>query len=269
VQAPSSIVCYPANPIHGKENGETMQRRYIFLVTLCAILPAANGSRAEHNGGGGRKSGGAGTERHHGSHSEGMGGLTVLRPVPITRPVDLVWPPVIIEAPGYALGYTPYPAEPAGDPQPAAPVERGVEVKLDDCMENAGLAGYNFSGRKVVSCEDSTVDVYLSFNDDGNYYFLVPGDTQIKDIGPRNEIRSVRFIKPGDWSANHGTTLTAGHVYIVWAYSGDLYLVKVDALWEKHVMFSWLWHSHLSQADAEKFLKDNVDGPPRTPYFTR
>ena len=246
-----------------------MQRLYILLITLCAILLAANGSGAEHSGGGGRKSGGAGTERRHGSYSEGMGGLTVLRPVPITRPVDLVWPPVIIEAPGYAPGYTPYPAEPAGDPQPAAPVERGVEVRLDDCMENAGLAGYNFSRRKVVSCEDSTVDVYLSFNDDGNYYFLVPGDTQIKDIGPRNEIRSVRFIKPGDWSANHGTTLTAGHVYIVWAYSGDLYLVKVDALWEKHVMFSWLWHSHLSQADAEKFLKENADGPPRTPYFTR
>jgi hypothetical protein len=198
-----------------------------------------------------------------------MGGPTVLRPVPITRPVDLIWPPVIIEPPEYAPAYSPSPAEPAVDPQPAAPVERGVEVRLDDCMENAGLAGYNFSGRRVVSCEDSTVDIYLSFNDDGTYFFLVPGDTKIKDVGPHNEIRSIRFIKPGNWAANQGAQLTAGHVYVVWAYSGDLYLVKVDALWEKHVMFSWLWHSHLSQVDAEKFLKDNADGPSRTPYFKR
>jgi hypothetical protein len=269
VQAPSSIVCYAAEPIHSEENGETMRRHQTMLIVLCATLLAANASRSQHNGGGGRKSAGAGTERQRGSHSERMGGPTVLRPVPITRPVDLIWPPVIIEPPEYAHAYSPYPAEPAGDPQPAAPVERGVEVRLDDCMENAGLAGYNFSGRRVVSCEDSTVDIYLSFNDDGNYFFLVPGDTKIKDVGPHNEIRSIRFIKPGNWSANQGAQLTAGHVYVVWAYSGDLYLVKVDALWEKHVMFSWLWHSHLSQVDAEKFLKDNADGPSRTPYFKR
>jgi hypothetical protein len=198
-----------------------------------------------------------------------MGGATVLRRVPITRPVDLVWPPFFIEPPEFAASYSPYHAEPAGEAQPRAEVERGIEVRLDDCMENAGLAGYSFSGRRVVSCEDSTVDVYLSFSEDGNYYFLVPGDTQIKDVGPRSEVRNIRLIKPGNWSVNHGAPLTAGHVYVVWVYSGDLYLVKVDALWEKHVMFSWLWHSHLSQADAEKFLKDNADGPSRAPYFTR
>ena len=246
-----------------------MQRDHIFLITLCVILLAASGSRAQHNGDGGKKSAGAGTEHQRGFHSERTGGITVVRPVPITRPVDLVWPPVIIEPPWYVPVYSPYPAEPAGDPEPAPAAERGVEVRLDDCMENAKLAGYNFSARRVVSCEDSTVDIYLSFNDDGNYYFLVPGDTQIKDVGPRNEIRSIRLVKPGNWSANHGAPLTAGHVYVVWAYSGDLYLVKVDALWEKHVMFSWAWHSRLSQADAEKFLKENADGPPRTPYFTR
>ncbi len=247
-----------------------MQRHHIYLPALCAVLLLATGTRAERNGGGGGKSAGAGTEHQRGFRSERMGGLTVLRPVPITRPVDLLWPPVISESPGYASPYAPYPAELAGDPQPVAPAERGVEVRLDDCMENAGMAGYNFSGRRVVSCEDSTVDIYLSFNEDGNYYFLVPGDTQIKDVGPRNEIRSIRLIKPGNWSANHGAALTAGHVYVVWASGGDLYLVKVDALWEKHVMFSWLWHSHLSQEDAEKFLKDNAGGPPsRTPYFTR
>jgi hypothetical protein len=131
------------------------------------------------------------------------------------------------------------------------------------------MAGYNFSDRRVVSCEDSSVDVYLSFNEDGNYYLLVPEETQIKDIGPRNELRSVRLIKPGNWSPNRGSPLTAGHVYVVWAYSGDMYLVKVDALWEKHAMFSWLWHSHLSREAAEKFLQDNAGGPPPAPYFSR
>ena len=247
-----------------------MRRYHICLATVCAILLLVTGSRAEHSvSGGGRRSAGASPERQRGVHAQRSLGPTAIRQVPITRPVDLVWPPVIIEPPGYASVYTPYPAEPVGEPQPAAPAEREVEVKLEDCMENAGLAGYNFSGRSVVSCEDSTVDIYLSFNEDGNYYFLVPEDAQIKDVGPRIDIRSIRLIKPGDWSANHGAPLTAGHVYVVWAYSGDLYLVKVDALWEKHVMFNWLWHSHLSPEAAEKFMKDNAGGPPGTPYFAR
>jgi len=156
----------------------------------------------------------------------------------------------------------------AGVP-PAVPSDRGVQVKLDDCVESAGTAGYNFSLHSVVSCEDSAVDMYLSFNDDGTCYFLVPEDAQIKDVGPRNDLRSIRLIKPGGWSANHGAKLTAGHVYVVWAYSGDLYLVKVDALWGKHAMFSWVWHSRLSQEDAERFLKENAGGPPPGPPFPR
>ena len=252
-----------------ERTGKIMQRQYTNLFALCALLLAANTSWAQHTGGAGRRSAGESVQHQRGVRSEKIAGPTALRPVPITRPVDLVWPPVIIEPPGYAPVYATYPSEPAGGQRTAAPEERGVEVRLDDCMENAGMAGYNFSGRSVVSCEDSTVDIYLSFSEDGNYYFLVPGDTQIKDVGPRNEIRSIRLIKPSNWSANHGAPLTAGHVYVVWAYSGDLYIVKVDALREKHVMFSWLWHSHLSQEDAEKFLKDNAGGPPGSRYFAR
>jgi hypothetical protein len=239
------------------------------LCLICATVLPGSGIGAVHDGGGRGTSRNAASAHRRGLHSEGMPGVYPMRPVPITRPVDLVWPPVIIEPPGYWPGYTTVSAEPAVDEQPAAPVERGVEVRLDDCLENAPMAGYNFSDRRIVSCEDSAVDVYLSFNEDGNYYFLVPEDTQIKDLGPRNELRSVRLIKPGNWSPNHGSPLTAGHVYVVWAYSGDIYLVKVDALWEKHVMFSWLWHSHLSKEAAERFLKDNAGGPPSTPYFSR
>ena len=212
---------------------------------------------------------GAGFRLRHVSRSEQMPGVTPLRPVPMTRPVDLVWPPVIMEPPEYAAASGPYPAEPVPEPKPEVAGESNVEVRLDDCLDDAALAGYNFSERKVVSCEDSTVDMYLSFSEEGGYFFLVPEDTQIKDIGSHNQLRSVRLIKPGGWSANHAASLMAGHVYVVWASTGDLYLVKVDALWEKHVMFGWLWHSHLSREAAEKFLKDNAGGPPVTPYFTR
>jgi len=152
------------------------------------------------------------------------------------------------------------------------PPDRGrgaIEVKLDDCRENARSAGYSFSEQRVVSCEDSTVDVYLSFNEDGNYLFLVPEDTQIKDIGPRNEFRNIRLIKPANWSPDHGASLTAGHVYLIWTYSGDFYLVKVDALWEKHAMFSWVWHSRLSREDAERFLKNSPGGPTGAPSSAR
>lgn len=248
----------------------SIMRRFLpWLLPLCAMLLLVTGARASGVTGGGRRSAPAAAGHQRGYHMERMPGVSPLRPVPITRGVDLVWPPVIIEPPGYAAPYVPAPAEYAGETAPAESGERGVDVKLDDCMDNAGMAGYNFSERKVVSCEDSTVDIYLSFNEDGNYFFLVPEDAEIKDVGPRNEVRTVRLIKPGNWSPDHGAPLTAGHVYVVWAYSGDLYIVKVEALWEKHVMFSWRWHSHLSRVDADRFLKEHAGGPPASPYFNR
>ncbi len=188
-----------------------------------------------------------------------------MQPVPITRPVDLVWPPAIIEPPGCSPAYGPPPEETASEP----PEGSGIEVRLDDCVENAARAGYSFAAHRVVSCEDSTVDVYLSFDKDGTYYFLVPEDTQIKDIGQQGELRSIRLIKPGNWYQDHAAQLIAGHTYVVWAYSGDLYLVRIDATWEKHVMFSWVWHSRLSREAADKFLKDNAGGPAGAPYFSR
>jgi len=247
-----------------------MFRHTPIAVVLCAALltPPGAVSQSHHGGGSPHSASGrfGGVPGFRGSRFAGPLGAG---PVAITRPVDVVWPPVIIEPPEYVTSpYVPY-----GDPDPAAepapPAERGVTVKLDDCMDDAPLAGYNFADRRVVSCEDSTVDVYLSFNQDGKYYFLVPEDTQIKDIGPRTDIRSIRMVKPSGWTDDHGAPLVAGHAYVVWAVSGDLYILKIDALWEKHVMFSWVWHSHLSREAAEKFLKENAGGPPAGPYFSR
>jgi hypothetical protein len=246
-----------------------MQRHSFVLPALCAISLLAAVSWAQHGGSGAKRFSGIDHGRRPGFTSGRITSITPLRPVPITRPVDLVWPPVIIEPPGYALADVPYAAGVAHEEEQPVAEDRGVEVRLDDCTENAGKAGYNFLSRSVVSCEDSTVDIYLSFTEDGHYLFLVPEDTQIKDVGPRDDIRSIRLIKPANWSPDHGTEVTAGHVYVVWAYSGDLYLVKVDALWEKHVLFSWLWHSHLSREAAEKFLKEHAGGPPEIPYFPR
>jgi hypothetical protein len=231
--------------------------RHLYVISgFCVLLIASPFARGGHNGGG-----------HRGSRSASMSFPGPLRPVPITRPVDLVWPPVIIGPMEYTPAVATYQGE--TEPEPSAPSGRGVEVRLDDCMENSARAGYNFASHSIVSCEDSTVDIYLSFDKDGTYYFLVPEDTQIKDIGQANTLRSIRLIKPGGWYENHAAELLAGHVYVVWASTGDLYLVKIDVMWEKHVMFSWLWHSRLSREAAERFLNGNAGGPPGTPYFSR
>ena len=240
-----------------------MVRTRICFPALCILLLIGSVSFAQHYGRGGRSSGGFGFGRARGFYPGSMG---VYSPAPTyflnMSPYVAGWPQPYLEPSAEDpenMQYAPTPGY--GMPQP----DRGpvaAEVKLDDCRENARSAGYSFSEQRVVSCEDSTVDVYLSYNEDGNYLFLVPEDTQIKDIGPRNEFRNIRLIKPTDWSPDHGAPLTAGHAYIIWTYSGDFFLVKVDALWEKHVMFSWVWHSRLSRQDAERFLKNNAGGPP-------
>lgn len=184
--------------------------------------------------------------------------------VPITRPVDVIWPPVMISPPTYVP--LPYQAEEGGG---APPGRKIVQVQLDDCVENSRGAGYSFAEEKIISCEDSSVDLYLSYTEDGNYYFLVPDDTDIKDIGPRNALQARILIKPSNWSASHSVPLTAGHEYVLWTPEGDLFLVRVNALWNKHVLFDWVWHSNLLRKDVEEFLKKYPNGPLQTPYFNR
>ncbi|HUI65754.1 MAG TPA: hypothetical protein VL126_13010 [Bacteroidota bacterium] len=229
----------------------------ILLILIPSVLSAQG-----HRGGRGRRSDSAARWEETGG-----GRRARLEPplaVPITRPVDVIWPPVIVAPPTYVP-----PAYPTEEASTAPPGRRIVQVQLDDCVENGRMAGYSFADQRIVSCEDSSVDVYLSYTDDGNYYFLVPEDTDIKDIGQRNALQARIMIKPGNWSTSHSVQLMAGHEYVLWTPEGDLFLIRVSALWNKHVLFDWVWHSNLSRKDAEEFLKKYPNGPPQTPYFNR
>lgn len=202
---------------------------------------------------------------------------------PITRPVDVNYPPVIYfpvsspPAPNPVYFDDPNPG--SGNPQRPGPGRQRkiVRVELDDCMEHSETAGYSFAQEQVVSCEDSTVDLYLSTTAPDTAYFLVPQDNDIKDIGSRESLRDVVRFKPRDWAEDHAALLVAGHVYVIWTYNGDFCLVRALELGERHVAFEWVRHSQLSRAtagEAEKRQKekDADEGKRREnlgPYFPK
>ncbi len=202
---------------------------------------------------------------------------------PITRPVDVNYPPfvylpvssppvsypVYVDGPGPAQGYSqrPHPGR----------QRKVVQVELDDCMDHSDSAGYSFTREQVVSCEDSTVDIYLSTTAPDSAYFMVPQDNDIKDIGPHESLYDVIRFRPRDWAEAHAALLTPGHVYVVWTYNGDFVLVRALDVGERHVAFEWVRHSHLlrtTAAEAEKRQKekDAEEAKRREnlgPYFTK
>ena len=192
---------------------------------------------------------------------------------------DILWPhpPVDSTPPVFA----PTPGPWAIDPSPAplrsrGTVRRAVQVELNDCLDDPGRAGYNFADERVVSCEDSTVDMYLSYTPDVGYAFLVPEDTDIKDVGAWERVEDVRAFWPTDWSAEHAVPIRAGHAYVVWTYAGNFFVVQVRELWQKHAIFEWIWHSNLSReaGGAAKPQKSDAEIPeaqkkPSGPYFAK
>jgi hypothetical protein len=129
---------------------------------------------------------------------------------------------------------------------------RVTQVELGDCLDNPSSAGYSFSGVRIVSCEDSTVDLYLTSTAPDSFYFMVPQDNDIKDLGQVHSYRAAVHFRPRDWSDSHAVLVEEGHTYVVWTYTGDFYLVRVRDVRDRRVLIDWVWHSQLSRRAAEE-----------------
>lgn len=194
------------------------------------------------------------------------------------RAVDVIYPPIMIGSakvppapPSTVEGTVPeYGGNLQGGRRKGA---RARTAELDDCVDSSASAGYSFELEEVVSCEDTMVDVYLSYSPRDGHHFLVPDDTDIKDLGPHPGVTRVPGFSPTQWEPNHAVPLTAGHVYVIWTSGGDFCLVRVTVLREKHASIEWVWHSNLSRARAAAAEKKKEEDLQRRkdlgPYFGR
>jgi hypothetical protein len=138
-------------------------------------------------------------------------------------------------------------------------------TSLGNCIDDPSDAGFCFATRSIVSCEDSTVDFYLSYADSGSFAFLVPHDTDIKDAGYHMNVLDVVIFKPVDWAPEHMVRIEGGHVYIVWTNTGDFYLLRVNSLEKGRAAIEWVRHSRLSRKEVERHQKAEELPPPPLP----
>jgi hypothetical protein len=254
-----------------------MKRYRAVLLIVLAVMVAA-GSPAQTRTSGSKRSGDSGDRDAGGSSDRGSPRDQTPAPAPAPTPDPVSTP---TPGPSPAPGPSPGPVEiphypvviedpvvtpmPFDGPEPSTPVvqqgrvRRIVQVELTDCVEDPPHSGYCLTEEKVVSCDDSTVDMYLAVSPRDGYALIVPEDTDIKDLGPYRAVEDVRTFRPTDWSPNHAVTLTAGNVYVVWTCTDDFFLVSVRDLRENRVIIEWLWHSNLSRtlaAEMEKKLEE-------------
>jgi hypothetical protein len=244
-----------------------MNRLRIFPIIVLAFALLANAQDKRETGN--NRTDPKGEEKSSGS-SKDRGEDRTPKPqpppeVPQTKPVGVTYPPVVPPPPPAAPMFPgPPPVPPdvviAHRPNPEPDPRRKIfQAELEDCVESPLKAGYDFGAAKVVSCEDSTVDIYLSHAPNDTTYFLVPEDTDIKDIGDRRTIAEIRGFRPRNWSQTHAAPVVAGHVYVIWTYSNDFYLVQVKDVQSDHVSFDWAWHSQLSRKVAEAAVQKALE----------
>jgi hypothetical protein len=274
-----------------------MIRRVVFSAAIvCLLLPVTAQAQSRTRQGNARSGGGENPQStSNSSHRSQEGPRTAVTAVrltpgpvhldrsplrgttmggPITQPVDLPQRLPLLRP--YPLAYYPTVDEPLalfGTPEPPSSELPGRTIfatTLGTCIDDPAHAGFSFYSRSVVSCEDSTVDVYLSYGDSASYAFLVPHDTDIKDGGYQLSVLDLVRFKPIGWSPDHMVPIDVGHVYIVWTNTDDFYLVRVNSIAKNHAAIEWVRHSRLSRREVQRHAQpEEPPQPDRGPLFPR
>ncbi|MBX2992117.1 MAG: hypothetical protein KF749_13250 [Bacteroidetes bacterium] len=112
------------------------------------------------------------------------------------------------------------------------------EVILHDKESFPNKSGFDFSSEDVVSFADEGADVYFSISDEGSE-FIVRDDSDIQDLGQRDDFPERHAISPTAWSSARRVSAEPENVYVVWTWDNQYYSFRVIAISESRVSFDW------------------------------
>ncbi len=143
----------------------------------------------------------------------------------------------------------------------ATPRPEGFNQSIFDFHRFPQNSGYGFSEYSVVPYDASPEsDVFFELFD-GEYYLNVWDDTDIKDMGPTNDIYDIPFAPTSGWAPDKYEVARVGHTYVVWTWDNHFAKVRIKNITNDRVVFDWAYQV----AEGNNQLKPKVRGTERGP----
>ncbi len=120
----------------------------------------------------------------------------------------------------------------------STPRPQGLNELIFDYNNFPDNSGFSFTSYTPVAYDDSTTDFYFE-NYSGTYYLDVYNDTEIKDMGPTNDIYDIKFAPSSGWSSTHDAVAIIGHTYVIWTWDNHYAKVRISDIQGNRLVFDW------------------------------
>jgi hypothetical protein len=140
----------------------------------------------------------------------------------------------------------------------AVPRPEGFNQAIFDYIRFPDNAGYSFRNYLVVPYDDDRADFFFE-NFDGEFYLDVWDDTEIKDMGPTNDIYDIAEAPLSGWSEYKDEFAIPGHTYVIWTWDNHFAKVRIKSITRDRVVFDWAYQT----VEGEPMLKNAKTGETR------
>ncbi|QQS34869.1 MAG: hypothetical protein IPM56_11420 [Ignavibacteriales bacterium] len=134
----------------------------------------------------------------------------------------------------------------------ATPRPEGFNQAIFDFRRFPDNSGYSFSDYLVVPFDDNDADFFFE-NYQGTFYLDVYNDTDIRDMGPTNDIYDIPFAPTSGWSSTKDEIARVGHTYVIWTWDNHYAKIRVKAITGDRIVFDWAYQ--LVEGNRELKLK--------------
>ena len=142
----------------------------------------------------------------------------------------------------------------------ATPRPEGFNQSVFDYLQFPNNSGYSFAEYSVVPYDDINTDFFFE-NFDGTFYLDVWDDTDIRDMGPTNDIYDIEYAPIDGWSSTKDAEAIEGHTYVIWTWDNHFAKIRIYAITDTRVVFDWAYQL----VEGEPLLKNSRESETRDP----
>ena len=122
------------------------------------------------------------------------------------------------------------------------PRPQGLNQSIFDYHRYARSSGFVFSTNSVVA--DTLADFIFDIDAGTSVPYLdVWNDTDIKDMGPTNEIYDITTAPSSGWATSKDAVAVVGHTYVIWTLDNHFAKVRVKSITSDRIVFDWAYQT--------------------------
>lgn len=140
----------------------------------------------------------------------------------------------------------------------STPRPEGFNQAIFDYLRFPQNSGYSFAKYLVVPYNSENADVFFE-NYNGTFYLDVWDDSDIKDMGPTQDIYDIPYAPTSGWSTTKDAIAKVGHTYVIWTWNNHYAKLRVKSITNDRIVFDW----------AYQLLEGNTQLKPKSKGTTR